>query len=456
MSGRGGHPRYSRGGGHGPGQMSLAKPFIRRFSHALGAHCNCHSHQHRHERQETQQQYKERLERTRKANEEARQRRAEEERLRKERQQRERETGQCDLVAGVFVHWIEPFIHLTGAQFTTEMREAHERQKKKQEDKIAKAEVQRKKAEEAKRAQNQKSQKLRSQVFRAARDGNSAKAKELIWEHSIDATGGEVKAGCEEYVQCKPKDLSETLLHIAVKQDNLDLVEWLTTHGKFGFLSRICMSSSHSMTGADLEERNSQGLTGLHLALKLGRISIVKHIVEAYPPGDSRGIYETPKGVTLLSLAIESKEPELVWVVLENKLASPQDISKAWQKATSVSSQPKAESTKRSDIIELLKTYGGLTPPATPHKTKDSSKPFNDTKHEHDGVQARGQAANSNSQPASKRNANTDLPPGPTPSVAQPQAPKANQQQQKPQGSRGRGNGRGRGRGRGRGNSGKA
>jgi hypothetical protein len=118
---------------------------------------------------------------------------------------------------------------------STEMQAAERRREKKQKEKKAKAEVQRKKAEEAARLQSQKTQKLRSQVFQAARECRTAKVKEGIWEHSVDATGGEVKPGCEEFVKSRPKDLKETLLHIATKADDIDLVEWLESHGASRF-----------------------------------------------------------------------------------------------------------------------------------------------------------------------------------------------------------------------------
>ena len=112
-----------------------------------------------------------------------------------------------------------------------EKQAAEKRQKQKQEEKKSKAEKERKKAEEASKQRFQKSQKLRSEVFKAAREGNIAKVKQGIWENSVDATGGEVRPGGEEFVKVKPKDPKETLLHIAAKRDDLDLIEWLDSHG---------------------------------------------------------------------------------------------------------------------------------------------------------------------------------------------------------------------------------
>lgn len=55
--------------------------------------------------------------------------------------------------------------------------------------------------------------------------------KKGIWENDVDAAGGEVKSGHEDFVYTVPKDPKETLLHIAVRNGNLDLVDFLDKHG---------------------------------------------------------------------------------------------------------------------------------------------------------------------------------------------------------------------------------
>lgn len=110
---------------------------------------------------------------------------------------------------------------------------AEERQKAKAESKKAQADAQRKKAEKTARAQQQRGQLLRSAVFAAARLGDAATVKKGVWEDEVDAAGGEVKVGCHDFVKSPPKDSQEALLHIAARNGDSELVEWLDAHSQF-------------------------------------------------------------------------------------------------------------------------------------------------------------------------------------------------------------------------------
>lgn len=113
-----------------------------------------------------------------------------------------------------------------------ERQEADERQKKKKETKKVKAKEKRKKAKQTTHMLQQHTQARRSAVFQAAREGNTGKVKEGIYEFSVDASGGEVRPGCEKFVKNQPKDPQETLLHIAIKNGDAGLVEYLDRHSK--------------------------------------------------------------------------------------------------------------------------------------------------------------------------------------------------------------------------------
>lgn len=117
-------------------------------------------------------------------------------------------------------------------------------------------------------------------------------------------------------------------------------------------------------SGADPEEKNSQGLTAFHVAVKQGHISIVHLFLETYPPedSDSKLIYDYSECSNLISLALESHEPEIVWIILNNKLATLQEIRQALVSVTSekgaVLSASAEDREKAEDIIKLLKRYG--------------------------------------------------------------------------------------------------
>ncbi|TFY81037.1 hypothetical protein EWM64_g2975 [Hericium alpestre] len=210
-----------------------------------------------------------------------------------------------------------------------ERKEAEKRQKEKASGKKAKAEAVRKSAEQAARAQQERVQTLRSTVFAAARCGDTDKVKKGVYENEVDAAGGEVKLGHEAFVKTMPSDPKETLLHIASKKGDVELVEWLDSHG------------------ADTEEINSNGLMAVHLALQGGHIPTIKYFLEAYPPRDSESVWEAPPSKSLLRLALDSTEPETVWLILENKLASKADMNNAWDWLSSSSAKNAFRSSAR-------------------------------------------------------------------------------------------------------------
>jgi hypothetical protein len=114
-----------------------------------------------------------------------------------------------------------------------ERMEAEKRQKAKQSQKKAKAKSDRQTAEKAAQNLLQLSQATRSAAFAAARSGDAARVKKGVWEDGVDATGGEIKPGCEAFLPQTPQDPRETLLHIAAKNGDSDLVQWLDAHSMY-------------------------------------------------------------------------------------------------------------------------------------------------------------------------------------------------------------------------------
>jgi len=175
-------------------------------------------------KEETPEEYKERLRRSREEQLESQARRRQEAIARKARQEMEREQGKSA------VSMLKRYSYFIS---TLERLEAEKRQKSKIEAKKAQAEAVRKSSEERAKLLLQRAQTIRSSVFAAAREGNSAKVKKGIWEDAVDAAGGEVKQGSAEFVKDHPQDARETLLHIASTNGDIELVKWLDSHGMY-------------------------------------------------------------------------------------------------------------------------------------------------------------------------------------------------------------------------------
>ncbi|EIN07258.1 DnaJ-domain-containing protein [Punctularia strigosozonata HHB-11173 SS5] len=279
---------------------------------------------------ETHEEFQARLRKTREEQAAAAKRRAQENEARKERERVEREQ---------------------------ERKRAEERKK-------AKATKKKKDAAEVKKlneasilAQRQHTQSIRSAIFAAARQGDAAKVKKGIWEDNVDASGGEVKPGCGAFVDHPPQDPRETLLHIAAQRGDLELVQWLDSHN------------------AEVEERNSRGLSAFDVAMRSGNIMVMRYFLDNYDPADSdsQSLYAPAEGVSAIRLALESGNPDVIALALESKLSPQHQTRDAWSWAVSLegkqsllgSGSSNAEA-RYEQILDLLMSYCHFTPPLTP------------------------------------------------------------------------------------------
>ncbi len=86
------------------------------------------------------------------------------------------------------------------------------------------------------------------------------------------------------------------------------------------------------------EERNNEGLTAFHIALRNGHQKIVTYFFQrlSLPKTTTPSPFtHLPKSTNLLTLALDSRDPEVLWMILDKSLASSDDISKAWSWVTS-------------------------------------------------------------------------------------------------------------------------
>ncbi|KAF8077828.1 hypothetical protein FPV67DRAFT_1463152 [Lyophyllum atratum] len=354
--------------------MRIFELFMRGEEHAYFA--RAHNHRPR-VPEESPEQYKARLERLVKDQRLGEERRKQEAVANKERKIREREQ---------------------------ERKAAEERQRFKLLNKKADAESQRQKDAQTIRMRQERSQMIRSAVFAAARVGDTKKVEK-------------VKDGCQDLVELPHNDSDplETLLHIAARLGNRDLVEWLDGHG------------------AELEERDSAGFTAFHVALQSGRVSVATYFFEEHAHSeDATDLYDPPPSTSLLSLALDSREPELVWTILDKGLATEQDMDAAWERVTTnrgyLVPKPSARDEENiDDITQLLMRYRGVTPP-----------PKNIVQRPSATIEQRVQKMNAHSPTTTTHTA---------PTGSQPAAQISHTS------SRGRGHGRGRSRRRGRGSA---
>ncbi|KAI6132142.1 DnaJ-domain-containing protein [Pisolithus croceorrhizus] len=322
----------------------------------------------------------------------------------------------------------------------TERKEAEQRKREKSASKKAEAEARRRKAAESLEVQQRRAQTLRSVAFAAARAGDAQRVKKAIWEDLVDPAGGE--------------DPTETLLHIATQNGDVDLVKWLDAHS------------------ADPEERNSLGLSAFHVALQHGQVSIMKHFLDAYNPHDEdhNAIYSLTPPNNLLSMALESIEPQVVWMILDRGLASPLEISDAWTRVTSTERREALlakmgnDTGKYAEIQNILMSFGGFTPPPTPlvacQGCERSISPSSDTTSHTNQNSVRRGSSRGRGRGAHDRPSGRAVDPQGQSAHHRPSLPPPHGNavpSEWPQDSgrgkqRGRGRGRGRGRSRGRGN----
>ncbi|KZT11328.1 DnaJ-domain-containing protein [Laetiporus sulphureus 93-53] len=236
-----------------------------------------------------------------------------------------------------------------------EKKAAEERQRLKTTHRKAQAAAFQKSAAKKARAEQERLQTLRSEVFSAARRGDGDKVRKGIYEDNVDATGGEIIAGSEAYARRIPEDRQETLMHIAAKNGDAKLVQWLDCHN------------------ADPEECDESGMTAFQVALQRGDTSVLKHFYTTYRPEDPdyKHIYSGSATRSLLSLALESHKPEAIRMILDKGFASEEDINE--ERAYVISTEGKEAlcgtgtrngDDKYDEILDILMSYGGFSAPA--------------------------------------------------------------------------------------------
>lgn len=103
-------------------------------------------------------------------------------------------------------------------------------------------------------------------------------------------------------------------------------------------------------------------MTAFHIALCGAYAKIVSHFFESYPPkeGEYENIYRSPESKSNLRLALDTREPEMVWLVLDKKVYTDEERDAAWgivkDKKFKSSISP---ADKYIEFVNLFGTYGG-------------------------------------------------------------------------------------------------
>ena len=140
-----------------------------------------------------------------------------------------------------------------------------------------------------------------------------------------------------------------------------------------------------------MEERTSEGHTAFHVALKRGHILVLTYFFETYPTNDedTKGVYSLPGPSSLLSLAVESRVPEAVWMILNNNLFQREEIFDVWENLSSplgmasftngIEQKDLKSPVEKEEILDevmnLIMNFGGFTRPPTPMNSPDPISP---------------------------------------------------------------------------------
>ena len=212
-----------------------------------------------------------------------------------------------------------------------------------------------------------------------------------------------------------------------------------------------------------MEERTSEDHTAFHIALKHGHIPVLKYFFETYPANDedTKEVYFLPGPSSLLALAVESRVPEAVWMILDNKLFQRVEIFDVWKNLSSPSGMAAfTDGIKQTDIkspaqkeeilhevVNLIMRFGGFTRPPTPANSPDPISPRESPASSSSGSRpGQGVPSSHRTQPRGGKHAEQLNQRKPRRNASDHSAPEARSEtSQNTCGGRGRGRGRGRG-----------
>lgn len=160
-------------------------------------------------------------------------------------------------------------------------------------------------------------------------------------------SGGE--AITADYALPTGVDRLETLLHIAAKRGDLELVQWLIGQG------------------AAPDDRDAADLTPFHAALASKSVALIRWMLDQYSPKEreNAGVTRPPEGESLISLALLSGKPEAVELLIAHSTVA--QVAECWEWLDSVALGHADPSTAEREFAPLraaLLTRANFRPPS--------------------------------------------------------------------------------------------
>ncbi|CAA7267976.1 unnamed protein product [Cyclocybe aegerita] len=211
-------------------------------------------------------------------------------------------------------------------------KEEYEKRKRELELEIEQEERERKKQAKKAKADEERQATTYERLFQAAHSGDSRAVQKAVLDHDLDVNASRKPA--RQTGKSDEAAQHESLLHVAASHCDEGLVMFLIEKG----------ASSTTL--------NKQLLTPFHAAIKAGNTRVVRFILEqrgrpfeTYHPSKA-----TASGRTPLQLAIESRDPAMVELLIKH--ATTHDVEKCWKQQ----SMP-------AEIKDILRTKKGFVPP---------------------------------------------------------------------------------------------
>lgn len=130
-------------------------------------------------------------------------------------------------------------------------------------------------------------------------------------------------------------------------------------------VSKLANCSLTIALGAQHEERDSNGLTAFHCAIKCGHTKLVNFFLSEHSPKEAYNIEATrlPGKMTFIKLAVESEDVGVVEAVIEADLCTVAEVEEAWKALLNAEKKSPHKQSSHDAIKTALRKVKGFKPP---------------------------------------------------------------------------------------------